>query len=69
MKVRLLDKFEKAFQDSARCICSGPFAIDLRTDDLSETSATSVEFVVDDMGNIDVVPQAAAATTAMVLSV
>ena len=41
MKVRLLDKFEKAFQDSARCICSGPFAIDLRADDLSETSATN----------------------------
>jgi hypothetical protein len=30
MKVRLLDKFEKAFQDSAKCICTGPFGIDLR---------------------------------------
>jgi hypothetical protein len=69
MKVRLLDKFEKAFQDSARCICSGPFAIYPRSDDLSETSATSAEFVVDDMGNIDAVLQAAAATTTMVLSV
>jgi hypothetical protein len=68
MKVRLLDKFEKTFQGSAKCICTGPFGIDLRSDDLSETSATAVEFVVDDMGNIDVVPQAATASTAMVLA-
>jgi hypothetical protein len=68
MKVRLLDKFEKAFQDSAQCICTGPFGIDLRGDDLSETSATAVEFVVDNMGTIGVVAQAAAASTAMVLT-
>jgi hypothetical protein len=69
MKVRLLDKFEQAFQDSAECICSGPFAVDLRSDNLSETSATDVEFVVDDVGNIDIVAQAAAPCNAIVLTV
>jgi hypothetical protein len=69
MEVRLLDKFEQAFQDSAECICSGPFAVDLRSDNLSETSVTDVEFVVDDVGNIDVVAQAAAPSNAIVLTV
>ena len=69
MKVRLLNKFKQAFQDSAACICSGPFAVNLRSDNLSETRATDVEFVVDDMGNIDVVAQAAAQSTKIVLSV
>jgi hypothetical protein len=46
-----------------------PFAVNLRSDNLSETSATDVELVVDDVGNIDVVVQAAAPSTAIVLTV
>jgi hypothetical protein len=68
MKVRLLNKFKQAFQDSAACICSGPFAVNLRSDNLSETRATHVEVVVDDVGNVDVVAQAAAESTKIVLS-